>query len=283
VSLIKTTNPTWLFLGGPIIARLDQALASGDLSLAGARGVLAANSARKLRQLLGVRVHQVFGITEGVIMFTRADDPEEAQDTTHGRPVSQWDRVKVLVPGTDREVAVGEIGEPAFKGPYTMHGYYRAEERNRETFTADGFYLSGDLMQQKVIEGKTYYVFCGRLKDLVSRGGEKINCEEVEMAVAGHPAVAAVACVSYPDPVFDERLCAVLILRAGHQPPTVAQMGQHLLAYGLAKFKWPERIEVVNEFPLSAAGKVNKAGLREMVRLRIPGTVTNAGAPGPGG
>jgi 2,3-dihydroxybenzoate-AMP ligase len=121
-------------------------------------------------------------------------------------------------------------------------------------------------MQQKLIEGKTYYVFCGRRKDLVNRGGEKINCEEVEMAVAGHPAVAAVACVSYPDPVFDERLCAVLILRAGQPPPAVAELGQYLLTYGLAKFKWPERVEIVSEFPLSAAGKVNKAGLRDMLR-----------------
>lgn len=268
VSLIKSTNPTWLFLGGPIIARIDQALASGEISLANARGVLAANSAKKLRELLGVRVHVVFGITEGVIMFTHKDDPLEAQDTTNGRPVSPWDRVKVLVPGTNREIAAGEIGEPAFKGPYTTHGYYRAEERNRETFTADGFYLSGDLMEARLIEGKTYYVFRGRLKDLVNRGGEKINCEEVEMAVAGHPAVAAVACASYPDPVFDERLCAILILREGYPAPTVAELGQFLSGYGLAKFKWPERIEVVREFPLSASGKVNKADLRQMLVQR---------------
>jgi 2,3-dihydroxybenzoate-AMP ligase len=269
ISLIETTRPTWLFLGGPIIARLDQALKSGRINLSGARGVLAANSARKLRELLGVRVHQVFGITEGVIMFTHKDDPEEALDTTNGRPVSAWDRVKILVPGTDRQVRTGDIGEPAFKGPYTTHGYYKAEDRNRETFTEDGFYLSGDLMQEKVIGGKSYYVFCGRLKDLVNRGGEKINCEEVEMAVAGHPAVAAVACVGYPDPVFDERLCAVIILRAGFHEPTVAELGRYLSDFGLAKFKWPERIEIVEAFPLSASGKLNKADLRALVARRM--------------
>jgi 2,3-dihydroxybenzoate-AMP ligase len=269
VSLIETTHPTWLFLGGPIIARLDQALKSGRIDLSQARGVLAANSARKLRELLRVRVHQVFGITEGVIMFTHRDDPIEALDTTNGRPVSQWDRVKILVPGCEQRVQVGEIGEPAFKGPYTTHGYYRAEDRNRETFTRDGFYLSGDLMQEKIIDGKSYYVFCGRIKDLVSRGGEKINCEEVEMAVAGHPAVAAVSCVSYPDPVLDERLCAVLILREGFAPPTVPELGQYLLEFGLAKFKWPERIEIVDAFPISSSGKLNKADLRAFVARKI--------------
>jgi non-ribosomal peptide synthetase component E (peptide arylation enzyme) len=269
VSMIETLKPTWLFLGGPIIARIDHAIKSGRISLAGARGVLAANSAKKLRELFGVRVHQVFGITEGVIMFTHRDDPQEALDITNGRPVSPWDQVRILAPGSEMPAAKGEIGEPAFKGPYTTHGYYRAPDRNRETFTSDGFYLSGDLMYEKIIEGKIYYVFCGRLKDLVSRGGEKINCEEVEMAVAGHAAVAAVACVSYPDPVFDERLCAVLIVRDRFTAPSVAELGQYLQSYGLAKYKWPERIEVVEAFPLSASGKLDKSALRDLVKHRM--------------
>lgn len=269
VSMIETMKPSWLFLGGPIIARIDHAIKSGRINLAGARGVLTANSAKKLRELFGVRVHQVFGITEGVIMFTHRDDPQEASDLTNGRPVSRWDQVRILTPGTERLAPAGELGEPAFKGPYTTHGYYKAPERNRETFTSDGFYLSGDLMHEKIIDGKVYYVFCGRLKDLVSRGGEKINCEEVEMAVAGHAAVAAVACVSYPDPVFDERLCAVLIMRERFAAPSVAELGHHLESYGLAKFKWPERIEVVEAFPLSASGKLNKAALRDLVQQRM--------------
>lgn len=268
ISLIQSTRPTWLMLGGPIIAKLEAAIHSGTVDISNARGVIATNGAPKLRQLLGVPVHHVFGITEGVIMFTHADDPPEAIDTTNGRPVSPWDQVRILVPGTETPVPSGEIGEPVFKGPYTTHGYYRAEDRNREAFTSDGFYRSGDLMREKVIDGKSYYVFCGRFKDLVSRGGEKINCEEVEMAVAGHPAVAAVAAVPYPDPVLEERLCAVLILREGHAEPTVADLGAYLQQYGLAKFKWPERIEVVTAFPLTASGKLSKKALTDLVRER---------------
>ncbi|WP_297839264.1 AMP-binding protein [Pseudomonas sp.] len=272
VSLIETTRPTWMMLGGPIIARLETAIHAGRVDLSNARGVIVANSAAKLKQLLGVPVHNVFGITEGVIMFTHRDDPQEALDTTNGRPVSALDQVRILVPGTEQDVEPGQTGEPAFKGPYTIHGYYSAEERNRETFTSDGFYRSGDLMYTKVINGVTHYVFCGRLKDLVSRGGEKINCEEVEMGVAGHPAVAAVAAVGYPDPVFDERLCAAIVLRDGFQAPTVAELGAFLEAYGLAKFKWPERIEVLESFPLTAAGKLSKDKLRELVSERAQQT-----------
>lgn len=271
ISLIETTKPTWLMLGGPIVARIESAIKTGRIDLSNARGVIAANSAPKLRALLGVAVYHIFGITEGVIMFTHAEDPAEALDTTNGRPVSTWDEVRILVPGTETTAAPGEIGEPAFKGPYTIHGYYKAEERNRETFTSDGYYKSGDLMQPKSIGDKIYYVFCGRLKDLVSRAGEKINCEEVEMAVAGHPAVAAVVAVPYPDPVYDERLCAVLILREGFTTPTVKDLGAYLQEYGMAKFKWPERIEVVSEFPLTASGKLSRQGLRDYVaRLVIP-------------
>jgi 2,3-dihydroxybenzoate-AMP ligase len=269
ISLIATTKPTWLMLGGPIIARLESAIQDGRVDLANARGVLVANSAAKLQKLLGVRTHNVFGITEGVIMFGHKQDSAEAHDTTNGRPVSVWDDIRILVPGTEQDAKPGEIGEPAFKGPYTIHGYFRAEERNRETFTRDGYYRSGDLMYTKVIDGKTYYVFCGRLKDLVSRGGEKINCEEVELAIAGHPAVAAVAAVGYPCPVFDERLCAALVLRDGFAAPSVAELGAYLEDYGLAKFKWPERIEVLEVFPLTASGKLSKEKLREQVKANV--------------
>ncbi|POA55344.1 MULTISPECIES: AMP-binding protein [unclassified Pseudomonas] len=269
IALIASTRPTWLMLGGPIIARLESAIQDGRVDLGNARGVLVANSAAKLQKLLGVRTHNVFGITEGVIMFGHREDGAEAHDTTNGRPVSAFDDIRILVPGTEQDAQPGEIGEPAFKGPYTIHGYFRAEERNRETFTRDGYYRSGDLMYTKVLDGKTYFVFCGRLKDLVSRGGEKINCEEVELAVAGHPAVAAVAAVGYPCPVFDERLCAALVLRDGFAAPTVAELGAFLEDYGLAKFKWPERIEVLEAFPLTASGKLSKEKLREQVKANV--------------
>lgn len=277
VSLIRMTKPTWLMLGGPIVARLDSAIRSRELNLANTRGVIAANSASKLRALLGVPVYTVFGITEGVITFTHKDDPIEALDTTNGRPVSPWDQIKILRPGTDTPVEAGEIGEPAFKGPYTICGYYKAEQRNRETFTSDGFYLSGDLMKEKVIDGKRYYVFCGRLKEIVSRGGEKINCEEVETAVVGHPSVAAIVAVPYPDPIFEERLCAVMVLRDGYSAPSVSELGEYLKVYGLAKYKWPERIEVVSGFPLTTSGKLNRRALKDQIARYAAGVSAMGG------
>ena len=124
-------------------------------------------------------------------------------------------------------------------------------------------------MQEKIIDGKRYYVFCGRLKQIVSRAGEKINCEEVEMAVIGHASVASVVAVPYPDPVFDERLCAVLVLREGYSAPSVSELGEYLKTYGLAKYKWPERIEVVSEFPLTTSGKLNRSALKDQMALSL--------------
>lgn len=277
ISLIQNTKPTWLMLGGPIIVRLESAVMEWRIDLSNGRGIIVANNPDKIRSKFGLPAYNVFGITEGVIMFTKSDDPLDALNLSNGRPVSEWDSVRILTPGTEEDVQAGDVGEPAFKGPYTTHGYYRAEERNKETFTSDGYYRSGDLMYTRVYEGKTYYFFCGRIKDLVSRAGEKINCQEVESAVAGHPAIAAVAAVGYPDPIYDERLCAAIVLRENHKAPTVEELGQYLKDYGMAKYKWPERIEVLSEFPMTASGKLSKVKLKDLIwdRIKQLGVSTN--------
>jgi non-ribosomal peptide synthetase component E (peptide arylation enzyme) len=104
------------------------------------------------------------------------------------------------------------------------------------------------------------YLVEGRIKDLVNRGGEKISAEEVENLILTHPAVRNVACVPMPDPVLGERMCACVILREG-TTLTLEDLATHLMDLGIAKFKLPERLEVVDEFPVSAFGKVSKKAL----------------------
>src|SRR5205823_3216628 len=165
IGVMQEFRPTWMVLFGPLVAKLERAVSDGRLHFGHVRGIVTTSGAARMRELLGAPVYQIFGMTEGVIMLTRDGDPQAALDATVGRPVSRLDSVRILVPGTEEPAAPGEIGEPVFKGPYTTHGYYRAEERNREAFTSDGHYRSGDLMQERRIDGKTFYVFCGRLKD----------------------------------------------------------------------------------------------------------------------
>ncbi len=264
--IFKSCAPTWTAMAGPIAEKLKPAIASGELPLGSLRGVISANNAPALRQLLGAPVLHIFGITEGVVMFVRADDPQVVQDTMVGAPVSAFDQVKLFKIGTEEEITEqGVEGECAFAGPYTIHGYYDAAERNAQTFTSTGMYRSGDLMLFRDIGGKRYYQFRGRTKDVVDRAGEKVNCEEVELLVNRHPVVEATAVVGMPDRVYGERICAFMTLKDGMAAPSVAELGAFLAQAGLAKFKWPERIEVLAELPLTKVGKLSKPALRQII------------------
>ena len=95
-------------------------------------------------------------MTEGLLAYCNASDPIEAQHTTVGRPLSFYDEVEILGPGTERVLPDGEIGELAIRGPCTIAGYYDAEDRNKVAFTSDGFYRSGDLIRIRVIGDRRY-------------------------------------------------------------------------------------------------------------------------------
>ncbi|MCG8442623.1 MAG: hypothetical protein MI723_12520, partial [Caulobacterales bacterium] len=114
-------------------------------------------------------------------------------------------------------------------------------------------------------DGRKYYAFEGRLKDLISRGGEKINCEEVEMAARRHPGIGDIAIVAMPDRDYDERACAFIIPTAADAAPDVKGLMEFLIEAGLAKFKCPERIEVIAEFPTTDSGKLSKPKLKAMI------------------
>lgn len=268
--IFKRYQPTWTVIAGPIAERLKPAIESGKLPLDKLRGVISANNAPVLRQLLKAPVHHIFGMTEGVIMLTRDSDPQEVKDNMVGLPVSAHDQVKLYQIGTEEEITEeGVEGECAFSGPYTIHGYYDAAERNAQTFTSSGMYRSGDLMLFRDIGGKRYYQFRGRTKDVVDRAGEKINSEEVETMLARHPAITAAAVIGMPDKVYGERVCAFITVRDGMSAPDVAGLGSFLQMQGLAKFKWPERIEVLPELPLTNAGKLSKPKLKEMIVQKL--------------
>jgi 2,3-dihydroxybenzoate-AMP ligase len=217
----------------------------------------------------GVHVSQAFGMSEGLFLFTPLDAPADLRAETVGVPISPLDEVRVLRPGTEVEVAEGETGELAARGPYTIRGYLAAPDRDREAFTAEGFYRSGDLVRARRCEGALSYSIEGRVKDLIDRGGEKINAEEVELLVAGHPAVADVALVGMPDPRLGERGCAYVVPRDPRNPPMLADICAYLEAEGLAKYKWPERLELIGALPRTQLGKVTKVTLRADISSKL--------------
>lgn len=220
---------------------------------------------RRAEELIpSCRVQEIFGMAEGLLCFVRLDDPNEVRMETVGRPVCPDDELKLL-DENDNEVPAGEIGELLVRGPYTLRGYFRVPEYNARTFTSDGFYRSGDLMR---LHPSGNYIVEGRKKDLINRGGEKISAEEIENLILSHPAVLNDACVPMPDPVLGERTCAFVILQPG-ATLTLKELTSFLLEKGIAKFKLPERLEVVDDFPLSKFGKVSKHVLTQQIADKL--------------
>jgi 2,3-dihydroxybenzoate-AMP ligase len=232
------------------------------LQVGGAR--LADELARKVRPVLGATLQQVFGMAEGLLNYTRLDDPEEVVCTTQGRPLSPDDEVR-LVDEHGEDVPDGEPGSLLTRGPYTPRGYYRAPEQNARAFTPDGWYRSGDVCR-RTPDGNL--VVEGRDKDMINRGGEKISAEEVENLVYRLPAVAAVAAVAMPDPELGERVCVYVVPRPG-AAVTLEEVRASMRDAGVAAFKLPERLELVAELPATKVGKIDKKALRADVAARV--------------
>ena len=232
------------------------------LQVGGAR--LVPEVARRIGPAFGCRVQQVFGMAEGLLNFTRLEDPDDVVVETQGRPMSPAD--EILIVGPDGEpVPDGEPGELLTRGPYTIRGYYRAEAHNASAFTADGFYRTGDVVR---LHPSGNLSVEGRAKDLINRGGEKISAEEIENLVLAHPAVREAAAVAMPHPVLGEQTCAYVVLRSDESLDLLA-LSAYLDARGVARYKWPERIEIVDALPVTNVGKVDKKKLRDDIAAKL--------------
>ncbi len=218
----------------------------------------------RTEQLLGCTVQENFGMAEGLLMFVRLNDPLDVRMETVGRPICPADEVRI-VDEDDNEVAPGEVGELLARGPYTLRGYYGAADYNLRAFTSDGFYRSGDLMR---LHPSGNYMVEGRRKDLINRGGEKISAEEIENLILTHPVVQNVACIPIPHPILGEQMCACLILQPG-ATLTLEELVAFLAGTEIARHKLPERLEILETFPLSPFGKVSKKDLVLLVTSRI--------------
>lgn len=128
-----------------------------------------AEAAKRVRPVFDCQLQQVFGMAEGLVNYTRLDDPDEIVIYTQGRPMSPYDEVKI-VDNEDQELPIGETGHLLTRGPYTIQGYYKAPEHNEKAFTKDGFYRTGDIVR---CTKDGYLIVEGRAKDQINRGGEK--------------------------------------------------------------------------------------------------------------
>jgi non-ribosomal peptide synthetase component E (peptide arylation enzyme) len=210
---------------------------------------------------------QLFGMGEGLFLTTRPGAPREARATTVGIPLSPMDEIRIVEPGAATELPDGQVGELCCRGPYTLRGYFDAAAHNARAFTPDGFYRTGDLASVREIGGQRYVSIEGRIKDVINRGGEKINAEEVELLLLRHPRITDAATVAMPDPRLGERTCAYIVVHG--EPLTMAEIQEHFTRLQVARFKWPERIEHLTEIPRTLVGKTDKKRLQAEIAATI--------------
>lgn len=230
--------------------------------------------ARRVRPVLGCTLQQVFGMAEGLLNYTRLDDPDSIIVGTQGRPISPDDEI-ALVDENDQPVQPGEPGSLLTRGPYTLRGYYRAPEHNARAFTSDGWYRTGDICRRDDDGNLTVE---GRDKDMINRGGEKISAEEIENLIYATADVSQVAAVAMPDATLGEKVCVYVVPRAG-STITLDALRHAILSRGVAIYKLPEELVVTEQLPMTKIGKIDKRRLREDIAGRLTSEGGHDGAP----
>jgi acyl-CoA synthetase (AMP-forming)/AMP-acid ligase II len=208
---------------------------------------------------LGCRVTCLYGMTEGVATYTRLDDPPEVTSETVGRPGPGFE-IKIF-DEEGKPVPDGITGEIGARGPSLFHCYYKNPQANRETRTADGWFLTGDL---GYIDQKGNLRIVGRKKDMIIRGGKNIYPIEIEELMYAHPKVVEAALVGMPDHRLGERNCLFLVLKPGEEM-TLPEVVDYLKEKGIAVYKLPERLEIRSELPMTPSKKIWKRFLRDEI------------------
>jgi len=224
---------------------------------------------RAAEEFLGATVVGSFGMGEGVHLSARRQDTDEIRRFTVGSLIGEHDIVRVMEPETENELSDGEVGELCFGGPSVIRGYFRSDEVNRTSFTSDGLLRSGDLGRIQVMDGRRTVVIEGRLKDQISRGGEKFMAAELELLLMEHPEVVDVAAIGIPDVGLGERVGIVVVPARGVDVVEAEELRQELVRFlderQVAKFKWPEYLHLIEQLPRTAINKVKKEELRDLI------------------
>ena len=212
--------------------------------------------AQRIERQLGARVMNIFGTTDaGVPASTSVEDPPELTVRTAGKALPG---VEIrIVDDEGKNLPTGEMGEIVWRGPCMYGGYYKSASLNRTKYK-DGWYFSGDLGS---VDSQGYLTIGVRKDYTINRGGQKISPAEIEELLYLHPAMKEVVVVPMPDRVLGQKACAYVVLRKGASL-SFGEMVEFLKSQGIAIYKLPERLEIMDEFPMSGGiPRVMKASL----------------------
>jgi cyclohexanecarboxylate-CoA ligase len=269
VNAINTFRPTAMFVApAHIAACLQEGLLSTD-DLSCLEFVLISGSAcpqtvaRNLQALMNRGdVLQLWGMSElQAGSFTRPGDPDHVRFGTAGR-ASPGTGLRIT--NESGVVKAGIEGDLEVRGPSVFSGYLNNEVATTASFTNDGWFRTGDLARLDVDGNLT---ITGRSKDVINRGGVKFNPSDIEQLIAQHPNVSSCAIVPMPDAVLGERACCFVVQGSGDRDLQLADICEWLAAQGVAKLKWPERIELISEMPMTPTKKIMKGELTQKARM----------------
>ncbi|TKR26198.1 AMP-binding protein [Natronomonas salsuginis] len=213
-----------------------------------------------------VTVCRGWGQTENTLPTVNPPDaPAEKLETTDGKPYGGME-VRIRKPGELEDALPGEEGELQVRGPFLFLGYLEDPERTAASFTDDEWFKTGD---KAIVDDDGYVMIKGRIKDIIIRGGENIPVREIEEYLHQHPKVADGAIVAMPDERLQERGCAYVLSTDPDDPLTFEEMVEYLKSQGIATQKLPERLEIVDELPMTASGKVQRYKLREDIADKL--------------
>ena len=256
----------------PFATMMADASESGDYDIGSFRvfgcggAPIPAAVVHRAEDALECKMLSIFGQSEfGVETMVKLTDPVERVASSDGCAVPCND-VRIL-DDDGNEVERGQDGEICSWGPMVMLDYWQDPERTAEVFAPSGHFRSGDLGR---MDADGYVRVTGRKKELVNRGGVKIAPREIEDILVEHPQIADAAVIGMPDERLGERVCAFVVAAPG-PAPTFESVVEHVRARGVAVQKLPERLELVDELPRTATGKVEKFRLRARIEQLLEG------------
>jgi cyclohexanecarboxylate-CoA ligase len=225
---------------------------------------------RQASNKLNCKILAGWGQTEeGLITLTSLNDSDEKLVNSDGAPLPG---VEVLIVDEDgNPVLPNTEGSLLCKAPTAFVGYLKRLELTLSEYDGEWF-VTGD---RALMDEDGHIRITGRNKDIIIRGGENIPVSYVENTLFEHPDIDIVQVVGMPDPRLQERACAFISLKEGVKSFTLEQMREYLSEKGMAKQYWPEHIEIVDEFPMTPSGKVQKFRLRQMITEKMSRDLTS--------
>lgn len=234
-------------------------------------------SMQEFKKRWNVDIGNIWGQNEGTALVSGVEEvPDMAIRVDHlpryGAPGVEWAtpmarfvQTKVVGPDGTELTEDGAVGELLYRGPNVIPGYFKRPDLNAQAFDADGYFRTGDLFQ--IAQGR-YLKFFERAKDIIIRGGYNISAQEVENVLLAHPAVQDVAAVGMPDENLGERTCVYVVPKPG-QTVTLEDLTGYMRDQGVATYKLPERLELVEAIPRNPVGKILKKELRRDIRDKL--------------